>query len=218
MARNFQFSVGEYYHVYNRGVDKRVVFTSDADKVRFQKLLFLCNSTKIVHLSELTDQHKGEDIYKLDRETRLVDIGLYAIMDNHFHLLLKELRENGISLFMQKLMTAYTMYFNILNDRTGALFQGRFKAKHVQNDAHLKYLFACIHLNVRDLFGSPNIQKIASYKYSSLADYLHTNARRSSAVLSLKNFPDYFKTHQDRLDELSEWLDYGSEDNFKVEP
>src|SRR3989344_2719734 len=85
MVRNFQFSVGEYYHVYNRGVDKRVVFTSDADKVRFQKLLFLCNSTKIVHLSALTDQHKGENIYKLDRETRLVDIGLYVDLSIHLN-------------------------------------------------------------------------------------------------------------------------------------
>ena len=83
----------------------------------------------------------------LPRKETLVDIGAYCLMPNHFHLLIRETAEGNISRFMLKLQTGYPMYFNKKYQRTGALFEGKFKAKHITNDNHLKYLFAYLHLN-----------------------------------------------------------------------
>ncbi len=80
------------------------------------------------------------EFLSLPRGNQLVSIGAYCLMSNHLHLLLREEEESGISLFMQKVSTAYTMYFNRKYKRTGSLFAGRFKAQHAGNDNYLKYL------------------------------------------------------------------------------
>src|SRR6266853_650766 len=119
MTRPIEFSLGEYYHVYNRGSDKRRVFLSPRDYDRFVALLYMCNSPEPVHISL---QGKSlSDLLKIKHKKRLVDIGVYCMMPNHFHLLLRERVENGISQFMHKLATGYTMYFNKKNNRSGSL-------------------------------------------------------------------------------------------------
>ena len=140
------FAIGEFYHIYNRGTDKRLIFKDNIDRNRFISLLYLCNSQSAIHRSNFNTSSLNE-LLNIPREEPLVDIGAYCIMSNHFHLLVHERIENGISLFMQKLSTAYTMYFNKRYERSGALFQGRFKAKHLDSDNYLKYIFAYIHLN-----------------------------------------------------------------------
>src|SRR3989338_2657209 len=123
MNRKFQFSVGEFYHLYNRGSNKMPIFLDDSYKKRFIKLLFVCNSKKPVVFKTI----QGLPLDEIDRGETLVDIGSYCLMPNHFHLLIREKMENGISLFMEKLSTAYSMYFNKKNERTGGLFEGTFK-------------------------------------------------------------------------------------------
>src|SRR3989338_5254383 len=128
MSRSFSFEVGEYYHCYSRGTEKRNIFLNKKDYERFIALLFACNSITTIHLSDYQKKTFGE-IFDIVRGDSLVDIGAYCLMSNHFHLLLHEKEEGGISIFMQKLITAYTMYFNKKYERTGALFAGRFKAE-----------------------------------------------------------------------------------------
>src|SRR3989344_8479117 len=142
-TRSFSFAPGEFYHVYNRGNDKRNIFESDEDKIRFQKLLYLCNGTKALDLRELP----LGPAYHFDVGNRLTHIGAYSLMDNHFHLLLKEIAPGGISNFMLKLGTSHSKYFNLKYERTGGLFEGTFKGRHVTDDRHMQYLFAYIHLN-----------------------------------------------------------------------
>jgi putative transposase len=131
-----------------------------------------------------------ENLLETDRGKNLVDIGAYCLMPNHFHLLLKEKTENGISLFMQKLMTAYTMYFNKKNGRNGALFQGTFKAEHLANDNYLKYMYSYIHLNPIKLIdptwrenGIKNQSKtekfLEQYKHSSYSEYINIDRKES---------------------------------------
>ena len=144
------FSEGEYYHVYNRGVDKRDIYLDNADRLRFNRLLHIANSTKPV-VYKLVQRLPLD---KVEVGERLVAIGAYCLMPNHFHLLVKEIKEGGITSFMEKLMTGYSKYFNKRNNRTGALFQGRFKAEHVDRDEYLKYLYAYIHLNPVKLIDS----------------------------------------------------------------
>lgn len=183
MNRRFSFLVGEIYHLYNRGVNKQSIFTNDHDRFRFLIQLYCTNGEKEVHLSD----HKGlslTEYFLLDRGEPIVEIVAYCLMPNHFHLLIREKTEGGISLFMQKLLTAYTKYFNSKNERTGPLFEGRFKAQHVDSDEYLEYLLAYIHLNpvkIKDeeSWSGKKIVDIASaeaslkgYRFSSYPSFL----------------------------------------------
>src|SRR5665213_2524311 len=130
MERKIVFALGEYYHIYNRGVEKRKVFFDDIDRNRFVRLLFLANSNK----SFVYRLVQGRPLNEIDVGEKSVAIGAYTLMPNHFHILVKETKEGGISNFMEKLQTGYSMYFNKKNERVGPLFQGRFKAQHVVHD------------------------------------------------------------------------------------
>lgn len=138
---------GELYHIYNRGVEKRQVFLSDEDNERFLQSLVEFNvATPIGSIYENSFRH--EELSQLGSSTpKLVEIVSYCLNRNHFHLLLRQVHEDGISKFMQKVGTGYTNYFNERQKRSGALFQGRFKAKHVDSNDYLLRLFAYINLN-----------------------------------------------------------------------
>ena len=142
------------YHVYNRGVDKRDVFMEDGDYLRFIHYLYHCNNkTNTPNLTfYLNDSPSLEtppdQLLKqpIPREP-LVDIFAFVLMPNHFHLMLQERVEGGISTFMQRIGTGHTMFFNEKHQRSGALFQGKFKYKAVFHEAQLLYLPHYIHLN-----------------------------------------------------------------------
>ncbi|HEY4522042.1 MAG TPA: hypothetical protein VJH91_00160 [Candidatus Paceibacterota bacterium] len=184
MSYRQPFAIDEWYHCYNRGVDKRKIFQTKADYERFLLLLYVCNGTRAVHVSNLKDRrlHSILSDTTINRGKTLVEIGAYSLMPNHFHLVLKEIQEGGIASFMQKVFTGYTMFFNKKNDRTGALVAGPFKSKHVPNDEYLKHLIAYVHLNSAELFdsawkkGTGNRQlleqKLPLYSYCSLPDFL----------------------------------------------
>jgi len=216
MSRPLEFGVGEFYHGYNRGNDKRTIFIDEQDKERFQKLLYLCNGQKALDFRAIP---QGLDAYDYDKGERLVAIGSYSLMDNHLHLLMHEIVDGGISAFMQKIGTAHTMFFNKKYDRSGSLFQGPFKAKHLDSDEYLKHIFAYIHLNQIDLIESGwkekkirNMRKVIehleSYKFSSLPDHLDIR-RKENKILNLSYFPKYFETVEEVWDELGDWLEDG---------
>lgn len=181
------FAYGEWYHCYTRGVDKRKTFTSPADYQRFLDGLFLCNSTERVHRSNVK---RGVDVFSLNREGQLVNIAAYCLMPNHFHLLIQEREDGGISSFMQKLGTSYTMYFNKRYERVGNLFVKPFRSRHVHDDSYAKQVCAYIHLNpvtlrvpdwkeVRENKLSPDVTDfIENYQYSSLLAYTKPSSKR----------------------------------------
>lgn len=218
MNRKTVFAPGEYYHVYNRGVEKRNVFTTDEDRKRFQRLLYLCNGEKPI-IYRLV---QGLTLYNTDVGKRLTAVGAYVLMPNHFHLLLKETKEGGISGFLQKLTTGYAMYFNKKYDRVGPLFQGAFKAEHANKDEYLKYLFAYIHLNpiksVDPGWGEKHIRDAAKakahlkeYPFSSYPD-LAGKKRPEGAILGSKEFPGYFSNKVEFDDLVEEWMNYEDEE------
>ncbi|MDO8603900.1 MAG: transposase [bacterium] len=222
MSRNIDFSINEYYHLYNRGVDKRTVFMDAEDYKRFTALLYLANNTNSVHMNNLN--HRGLtslDVLSIEKGDTLVDIGAYCLMPNHFHVLVREKIESGISIFMQKVMTGYTMYFNKKYKRTGALFGGTFKAQHVARDTYLKYLFAYIHLNPIKLVdsnwkenGISDKKKaeryLNSYLYSSYLDFKGTD-REEKSILNKDAFPQYFSTNVEFRSFVSWWLNFKDE-------
>lgn len=213
--RKTNFSLGEYYHCYNRGTDKRKIFLSDRDRLRFAVLLYVCNSVEPIHISNFEAKQLSE-FFDMEIKKPLVAIGAWSIMPNHFHILLKEVREGGISLFMQKLQTAYTMYFNKRFDRSGALFQGTFKSEHLNRDTYLKYIFSYIHLNCIKLIdrewkerGIQNSKKaeefLKNYVWSSYLDYKEI-IRPENKILNKKVFPKYFQQIKDFDSEIEDWL------------
>lgn len=220
MARSHNFAIGEYYHLYSRGVEKRTIFLDRNDYERFIKVLFFCNGTKRVVMRDLPKNFTFSG-YVDKRGKNLVDIGAYCLMPNHFHVLVKERVENGTSLFMQKLITAYTMYFNEKYKRKGRLFESSYKSIHANNDEYLKYLFAYIHLNPVKIInpkwkenGVGDVKKVENYltkyAYSSFADYSGTE-RNFSLILNKSEFPEYFPTPDAFKESIFDWITLSTE-------
>ena len=194
----FQFD--KWFHCYNRGIDKRNVFDNERDSERFLQLLYLANSTKPAHRSNMADW-STEDIVKRERGSPLVSIGAYCLMQNHYHLLLKEIIDEGIVRFMQKLGTAYTMYFNKKNERTGNLFMKPFRSRHVYDDRYFQRVIGYIHCNPAERFEPGwkrgvvrNMNRLErqlhEYRYSSFPDYVGEK-RAIAAILSQDGFDIY---------------------------
>lgn len=217
MYRKVAFAPGETYHLYNRGVDKRDIFLDQGDHIRFVALLHAMNSQEPVQLNNILAGGKPvESVYNEKISHRLVSIGAYCLMPNHFHLLVKECVDGGISTFMKKLGTAYVMYFNTKYQRKGALFEGRFKSIHAGDDRYLKYLYSYIHLNPVKLIeprwkdkqlSDPKQAEvyINSYRFSSYLDYKE-ESRPESIILDPSDFPDYFSTAVDLDGMINSWL------------
>ena len=171
----------EHYHIFNRGNNKQNIFLDDRDRTRF---LFL-----ILHLqSPLVFQNLGRQIsyfvknraFNIDNDDleeilkeRNVELINFALMPNHFHLTLCEIKEGGISQYMQRILCAYTKYFNTKYKKSGHLFQGPYKAVHIEDNRQLLYLSSYIHRNPRELNGWKNKEHI--YPWSSYQDFIKEN-------------------------------------------
>ena len=178
MERSFAFELDGFYHLYNRGVEKRNIFNDDNDKLRFQRLLYLANGDRSVVFKRV----QGEPL-DTDRGKCRTGLIAYALMSNHFHIIAQEIKPGGISSFMGKLSTSYSMYFNTKNERSGTLLCRPFRAKHIDTDDYFRWLLSYVHLNPLDLvepgWKGKNvllnyqnaINFLSSYRYSSYPDY-----------------------------------------------
>jgi len=164
---NPPFANGYYYHIYNRGVEKRNIFIGKHDYQQF--LLAMDFYRKNPLPSKLSDFKRGmEKAKKVENQIELVEIYSYCLMPNHFHFLLKQTTDGGITDFIRKFANSYTRYFNTKYDRIGPLFQGTFKAKLIENDAYLLQVSKYIHRNPLKL----NKESLDLYPYSSYSYYL----------------------------------------------
>ena len=177
----------ELWHVLNRGVDKRNITSDDHDRRRFVRDLYEMNDLRHVNNLWYTANEPFSDVrrrYKDERE-RLVDLHGWCLMGNHYHLLVSERIDNGISLFLKKLNGGYAKYFNERHNRSGALFQGRTKKVLIEQDAHFLWILHYIHFNPLDFLKSAgdwrkqrlvnSVQARAwleQYRWSSCRDYL----------------------------------------------
>jgi putative transposase len=143
--RKVSFVPLEFYHIYNRGNSKQKIFHNKNDYEHFVGLLYVCNQKENFKMDNL---RKGKNLFDLGKDTSIVDIGAYVLMPNHFHLLLTQRDGGDISKFMQKLSTAYVMYYNKKYNRTGSLFEGKFKSQNLESDRYLKYIFSRLFLNL----------------------------------------------------------------------
>lgn len=168
--RKQSFENEEYYHIYNRGVDKRTIFEDAYDTQRFLKSIIEFNvPDPIGSLYANSFRQLSGETPKL--EERLVDIIAYCLNPNHFHFILKQIRDGGISEFMKRLGGGYTSYFNNKYARTGALFQGVFKDKHIGANEYLLHVSAYVNLNDRVHKLSGETSKLVESK-SSWNEYI----------------------------------------------
>ncbi len=198
MERKVKFAVGEYYHLYSRGVEKRKVFLDTKDHERFIALMYIMNQSNPFHFGNFLKFNKIEEIYNEPRANPLVTILSYTLMSNHFHILVYEHTEGGISKFMMKLLTAYSMYFNTKNERSGPLFVHPFRSQHISDESQYMWIFSYIHLNPLKIVNqnrkNTSDESLKMYKYSSYVDYMKEgDSRPESKILDLFLVPEYVK-------------------------
>jgi putative transposase len=195
----------DLYHALNRGVDKRQIFMDDGDRVRFIHDMYAFNTTELASNTFRNDKLGLRDLtYRSAvKGERLVDIHGWCLMGNHYHLLLSECTEGGLSMFLRKVNTGYANYFNTRYERVGTLFQGRTKKILIDNDAYLLHILNYIHLNPLDLLENTSdwrnrsitdpqkaLAFLYEYRWSSFKDYAGT--KNFPSILRKDFFQDVF--------------------------
>ncbi|KKU29001.1 MAG: hypothetical protein UX42_C0004G0006 [Microgenomates group bacterium GW2011_GWC1_46_20] len=195
-GRNVPLEIGGYYHIYNRGVARLPTFSSASDyRQAILSLSYYQYSQPPVKLSRyksLSPDEKSKLLESLSRnDSKLVQIISFVLMPNHFHLLLKQVQDQGISKFVSQFTNSYTRYFNTKYSRPGSLFQGPFKAVCVESEEQLIHLSRYIHLNP---YVSSVIKKseLLTYPWSSFPDYLKGNSTLANATPILSHFKSNF--------------------------
>jgi putative transposase len=192
--RKIELANGEYYHIYNRGVDKRVVFNNENDFCRFFQSIAEFNTIDPIGSIFENSFHKSKKPGLGSSTSKsglpLIEVVCYCFNPNHFHLLLKQVSDKGIEKFMHRLSTGYTKYFNLKNKRTGALFQGRYKAIHIDTNEYFFHLSVYINLNfkVHQLGSSTSKSSWDEYKRWEAKGRM---CKKSIITDEFKNFKDY---------------------------
>lgn len=203
--RTVRFANGEFFHVYNRGVDKRTVFQNIADYRRFLRSLVEFNDLNHVFSSSQISRPEIRCVKPIP----LVRIVSYCLMPNHYHFVLEQLEDDGIPGFMHRIGTGYTNYFNKRNERTGSLFQGRYKAIHINSDRYLLHITRYIHLNPLDIIepgwklgigiSQEEMRRfLLEFPWSSFPTYIQRRSAESveidaSRILSLFSSPGHYE-------------------------
>jgi len=193
-----KFTPDTFYHVFNRGVEKRIIFQDDQDYAIFLHLLkyFLSPGQKdIVHPLVGLQGYRGVRPRPMTTLFGQVELHCYSLMPNHFHLLLRQVVDNGVTMLLRKVCGTYAIYFNHRYERVGHLFQGRFKAVLVNDDSYIVHLTRYMHINPLELGLTRAV--LVSYPYSSYAYYLgekHAVWLKTDFILNyFKNDPSSYK-------------------------
>ncbi len=191
--RNHTFEIGEYYHIYNRGSDKRDVILDSLDLQRFFQSIIEFNveePIKSIYLKNLK-KYKFKEL-STPTTQKLVSIVAYCINENHFHLILSPLVKCGVEKFMQRI-GGYTRYFNEKYKRSGVLFQGKFKSKIIKNNNYLLNLSAYVNFNNMN----SDLSLISDLTKSSLCEYQKENingiCNKEIILSNFKNKNEYFE-------------------------
>lgn len=225
----------EIYHIYNRGVEKRKVFSNEKDYLRFihdlfefndeaaalsSNIRFACRFPSKINTSHFSSCLEVEPPNMRKPRKTLIEILIFTLMPNHFHLLVKQKKENGIVRFMQKLGTGYTLYFNQKYDRVGSLFQGRFKAVLVEERPHFDHLPFYIHFNPLELM-KKNTDSVAQmteflekYRWSSFPDYI--GKKNFPSVTSRSFLLKIFNGNKNFKKEAKKWLELKEENSERI--
>lgn len=231
--RKQQFVNGEIYHVLLRGIDENLIFKDINDYYRGIFSIYEFNTTKPVTIQYrrkvraiLKRKPVRDPVSIRDEREKLVEILAFCLMPNHLHLLLKQIKDEGITKFMRKLGAGYGGYFNRKYGRRGYVFQNRFSAILIENEEQLKNVFVYIHTNPIALIESNWKEKgikdsreavkfLENYKWSSYPDYIgkknFPSVTDRDFILkimankeSCKNFVEYWIKYKGKIREFTE--------------
>ena len=147
---------GGFYHVFNRGVDKRIIFKDRHDMNRFLLLMRAINSEKLIgSIKSLQQNDIHKHINEISQEDKLVHMYGFALVQNHFHFVLKQNKEDGVAKFMHRLSSGYARFFNEKYDRVGTLFSGRYKYIELDHDARVIKMIGYVNRN-NEIHGCSN--------------------------------------------------------------
>lgn len=221
-----QFEVGGIYHVLNRGVDKRDIFMNNQDYSRFILGLYHFNDENPTDIwtdllspqKEAQKKRNPTTIRAFDKKDRkqIIELLAFALMPNHYHLIIKEIKKGGVIDFMRKL-GGYSTYFNKQHNRMGVLFQGRYKSVPVKDDRQLMTVFNYVHTNPVALkepqwknFKVKNhktaLQWLEDYKWSSYNDYIGNPI--FPEVTSRRFFMEYYGGEEHCKQVINDWVGF----------
>ncbi len=219
--RSMTFYTNELYHIYNRGVDKRKIFLDEEDHLRLFNGLKVFNTDKMSPDLSFTKRLKQKHLLN----SNLVNIHQFALLPNHFHLLVRQRVDGGISKFLHKLSTGYAKYFNRKYLRPGRLLESTFKAKHVHDERYLEHLTRYIHLNPLDLIGERWKSKaidentsrkfLRTYPWSSMKYYSQRNNMNRLDFTLLRDLFSSPREHENYLFEYQPFERITDDDFFQ---
>lgn len=197
-SRITPFFNGQIYHIFNRGTEKRAISENNRDRQRFLETInyyqFSGPKPKFSHYSPIQNS-------RIDSSQKIVEIICFCLMPNHFHLLVRQLKEGGITEFISKLTNSYTKYYNIKYNRVGPLFQGEFKSVLVESDEQLVHVSRYIHLNPLTSF---LVKDLKNYQWSSYPEYLDTK-KGISVKEPILNYFQSIKEYQKFIQDQAEY-------------
>lgn len=202
-GRTSILTTGEIYHIYNRGSDKRDIFLQSRDFSRFQQTFFYYQfASPKPRFSNFTKSKISS--FKPLSDEKWIEIICFCLMPNHFHFMLKQLKDGGISKFISQLSNSYTKYFNTKYKRVGALLQGVFKSVRIETDEQLIHTSRYIHLNP---IVSGITRRLEKYPWSSYMEYITNTPVLSSPKIVL----DLFLSSQSYKKFVEDQIDYGKQ-------
>lgn len=204
---------GEIYHVFNRSIARQSIFLNKNDYQRkletVQFYSYGKGELRFSHYNRLSLEQRKRYLYSLKENSKKEgEILAFCFMPNHFHFLIKQLADKGISNFMRHVQNSYAKYFNIKTERVGALFQQMFKVKIIENDEQLIHVARYIHLNPFSSYVIRNIEELASYPWSSYMDYIE---KRRLDFLSTDLIWGYFSSRKEFEEFTLDQADYQRE-------
>lgn len=200
-------STNEVYHLYNRSIGKEIIFAS---KQFLDKILQITNyyryrqelSFSVFNRKTYTFQQNY--LSRVFNQPPLIEIYVYSFMPNHYHFLVKQLQDKGISSFLSNMQNSFAKNLNLINDRNGSLFEHNFKAKRVKSNEEFIHISRYIHLN-HATSGIIEFNQLRTYEWTSLPCYLNEETNK---FVTTKPILDYFKTPEKYLKFLKNNVDY----------
>lgn len=199
-TRKISFVAGEHYHVYNRGVDKRIIFQDLEDLRRFLTCMNEFNNLETIGSIHENSFRKNSQLGS--STPKLVNIIAYCLNQNHYHFILEPLTDLSLQKFMHKISTGYTNYFNEKYKRSGALFQGRYKAKYINSNEYLLYLSVYVNMNDQVHKGI-NKEWMKKMPFSSFTEYADSSfeglCEKDIILKQFKNRKEYISSCKETL-------------------
>lgn len=193
-GRRILLATDQFYHVYNKTIDDRLVFTGkkelDRAKLTLLYYKFISPSIRLSYFLSKSRQDRKQIIEDLIKKSKLlVDVISYCFMPNHYHFLLKQKTDNGISKYMSQFQNSFTRYFNVRHERKGPLFFDQFKAKRIETDEQLLHVSRYIHLNPFTSYLLKDLKSLEEDERTSFPEYID----RIQKICNVKIILDFFK-------------------------